>query len=138
MLRLLIVFFLGMFWKLVFRKLQNVRWIRNVTLILCCRGAWSAWSKLLKPPYIYRTHWHCITKKYTSLIKNITSQKLHLTIYTANLHTLLLLVFWRSISSRLQMSLKIGVLKNVSTFTEKHLSWSLILIKLQAFSSEFY
>ena len=29
MLRLLIVFFLGMFWKLVFCKLENMRWPSN-------------------------------------------------------------------------------------------------------------
>ena len=97
--RLLIVFFLGMFCKLVFCKLQNMRWTRNVTSIICCRGACSAWSKLLKPPYIYGTQWHYVTKKDSSLIKNIISQKWHLTTYTANLHILLLLVFWITRSS---------------------------------------
>ena len=33
-------------------------------------------------------------------------------------------------SSRLQMFFKIGVLKNFAIFTEKHLCWSLFLIKL--------
>ena len=35
-------------------------------------------------------------------------------------------------SSRSQMFFKIGVLKNFAIFTEKHLCWSLFLIKLQA------
>ena len=34
--------------------------------------------------------------------------------------------------SRLQMSFKIGVLKNFAKFTGKHLCWSLFLINLQA------
>ena len=36
-------------------------------------------------------------------------------------------------SSRSQMFLKIGVLKNFVIFTGKHLCWILFLIKLQAF-----
>ena len=35
-------------------------------------------------------------------------------------------------SSRSQMFFKIGVLKNFTLFTRKHLYWSLILIKLHA------
>ena len=35
-------------------------------------------------------------------------------------------------SSRSQMFFKIGALKNFANFTEKHLCWSLFLIKLQA------
>ena len=35
-------------------------------------------------------------------------------------------------SSRSQMFFKIGVLKNFAIFAEKHLCWSLFLIKLQA------
>ena len=38
-------------------------------------------------------------------------------------------------SSRLQMFVKIGVLKNLANFTGKHLCWSLFLIKLQLFKS---
>ena len=34
-------------------------------------------------------------------------------------------------SSRFQMLLKMGILKNVAIFTEKHLCWDLFLIKLQ-------
>ena len=33
------------------------------------------WSKWLKQPYIYGTHWHNIKKKGTPLIKNTTSQR---------------------------------------------------------------
>ena len=36
-------------------------------------------------------------------------------------------------SGRSQMFFKIGVLKNFAIFTEKHLRWSLLLIKLKAF-----
>ena len=36
-------------------------------------------------------------------------------------------------SSHSQMLFKIGALKGFAKFTEKHLSWSLFLIKLQAF-----
>ena len=36
-------------------------------------------------------------------------------------------------SSRFQMFLKIGVFKNFTTFTGKHLCWSLFLIKLPDF-----
>ena len=36
-------------------------------------------------------------------------------------------------SSRSQMFFKVGVHKNVANFTEKHLCWSLFVIKLQAF-----
>ena len=36
-------------------------------------------------------------------------------------------------SSRSQMFIKIGALKNFANFTGKHLCWSLFLIKLQAF-----
>ena len=36
-------------------------------------------------------------------------------------------------SSRSQMIFKIGVIKTFANFTQKHLCWSLILIKLQAF-----
>ena len=115
MLRLLIIFFLGMFCKLVFCKLQNIRWPSNVTS--------TAWSKWLKPPYIYGTDWHNVKKKGTLLIKNTT---------------ILLLVFWSTRSSRLQMFFKIGVLKNVPIFTWKFLCWSLFLITLQTFSSDLY
>ena len=38
-------------------------------------------------------------------------------------------------TSRSQMFFKIGVLKNFTIFTGKHLSWKLFLIKLQAFQS---
>ena len=37
-------------------------------------------------------------------------------------------------SSRSQMFFKIGVLKNFVSFTWKHLSWTLLLIKLQAWN----
>ena len=37
-------------------------------------------------------------------------------------------------SSRFQSFFKIGVLKSFAIFKEKHLSWSLFLIKLQAFT----
>ena len=82
MLRLLIVFFLGMLWRLV-GVLQSTKY--EITSITCCRIACSAWWKLLKPSYIYGTYWHYVTKKSSSHIKNITSQKLHLATYTANL-----------------------------------------------------
>ena len=36
-------------------------------------------------------------------------------------------------NSHQRCSLKKGVLKNLANFTEKHLCWSLFLIKLQAF-----
>ena len=48
MLRLLIVFFLDMFCKLVFCKLENMRWPSNIPEI----SNRSVWSKWLKPPYI--------------------------------------------------------------------------------------
>ena len=38
-------------------------------------------------------------------------------------------------SSRLEMFLKIGVLKNFAIFTGKYLCWSLFLIKLQAWTA---
>ena len=59
MLRLLIVFFLDMFCKLVFCKLENMRWPSNIPEI----SNRSVWSKWLKPPYIYGTHWHKCHKK---------------------------------------------------------------------------
>ena len=92
---------------------------------MCCRGACSAWLKLLKPPYVYSTHWHYVQKRALLLSKisphkNDISQLTELTYVT-----LLLLVFWSTRSSRLQMFFKIGVLKDVSIFTEKHLCRSL-------------
>ena len=131
MLRLLTFFFLGMFCNLMFCKLQNMRWPSNVTSIIFNRGAWSEW---LNPPYIYGTHWHNVISKGTPLIKDTTSQK-DLTTY---IHYCYIFVFWSTRSSRLQMFFKIDVLKNVPIFTGKYLCWSLFLIKLQAFSSEFY
>ena len=85
-LRLLIVFFIGMFCKLV-GVLQITKYeidTRNVTSIICCRGACSAWSKLLKQPYIYGNHWHYVTKRALLLSKisphkNDTSQLTQLT-----------------------------------------------------------
>ena len=41
-------------------------------------------------------------------------------------------------SSLLQVFFKIGVLKNFTTFKEKHLCWSLFLIKLQAWRPTLY
>ena len=55
--------------------------------------------------------------------KNDISQLTELTYVT-----LLLLVFWSTRSSRLQMFFKIGVLKDVPIFTGKHLCRSLFLI----------
>ena len=47
MLRLLIVFFQGMFFKLVFCKLQNMRWTHNVTSIICIKKPPVTASKVL-------------------------------------------------------------------------------------------
>ena len=44
-----------------------------------------------------------------------------------------LLLMWEYRSSRRRCSVKEGVLKDSANFTEKHLCWSLFLIKLQAF-----
>ena len=41
----------------------------------------------------------------------------------------------RSRSSRWQIFIKVGVLKNVAIFTGKHLCWNLFLIKMQAWRS---
>ena len=41
-------------------------------------------------------------------------------------------------SSRLQMFFKIGVLKNFTNFTEKHLSWSSFLIKIDSKTGVFF
>ena len=43
-----------------------------------------------------------------------------------------LLLMWEYRSSRRRCSVKEGVLKDSANFTEKHLCWSLFLIKLQA------
>ena len=122
-LRLLIVFFLGMFWKLVFCKLQNMKWPSNLTSSVFNRGAWSKW---LKAPHIYGMHWHNVSKRalVPSKIRLITTSVL------LSQLTLLLLVFWSTRSSSLQMFFKKGVLKNVSIFTGKHLYWNFFLIKL--------
>ena len=48
-----------------------------------------------------------------------------------NSQTFIIEIDWRE-SSRSPMFLKIGLLKNFTIFTEKHLSWSLFLIKLLA------
>ena len=45
---------------------------------------------------------------------------------------------WECRSSRSQIFLKIGVLKNYKNFTEKHLCWSLLLAKLQALGLQIY
>ena len=80
---LLMFFFLGMFCKLGFCILQNQKtWNSQVTLPeMSNRGAWPEW---LKPPYIYGTHWHNITKRALALSKippdkNGTQHKWHLT-----------------------------------------------------------
>ena len=76
-----------MFCKLVFWKLQNMRWPSNVPEI-SNRGAWWKW---LKPPNIYGAYWHSVTKRGLLLSKtpppkNSTQHKWHL--------TTTLLVFW--------------------------------------------
>ena len=83
----LVVFSLGIFCKLVFFKLQNMRWPSNVTWNI----NWCPCSKWLKPPNIYRTHWYSVTKRVLLLSKiplpkNGTQNKWHL--------TTTLLVFW--------------------------------------------
>ena len=65
--RLQIIFFLGMFCKLVFYKLQNMRWLSN---IIFGGGAWSKWLKL---PYTYGTHWHNVTE--WALLSKLTPHK---------------------------------------------------------------
>ena len=113
MLRLLIVFFLGMFCKL-----QNMRWTRNITSIICCRGACSAWSKLVKP---LDNLWHprALLLSKISAHKNDISQLTQLTY----IPILLLLLIGFLKYQKQQMFFKIGVLKNVPS---------------KAFSSEFY
>ena len=44
-------------------------------------------------------------------------------------------IFWINRSSRSQMFFKIGILKNFSIITGKHLCWNLFLIKLQIWRS---
>ena len=63
-----------MFWKLVFCKLQNIRWQINITAETSNRDPWSKW---LNPPNSYGTHLIKSYKNGTPLIKNSTSQKWH-------------------------------------------------------------
>ena len=89
MLRLLIVFFLSMFYKLLFCKLQNMRWSSNVTSIIF--NTLHLWHALTQ----------CYKKGYSSY------QKYHLKKMTScNLHALLLLIFWSTRNSRLHMFFK--------------------------------
>ena len=70
---LLIAFFRGMFCKLVFFRLQNMRWTTNVTWIINLNQ-----SCLVKVAKATLHLWHPLTqcyKKGTPLIKNTTSQK---------------------------------------------------------------
>ena len=68
-----IVFFLVMFWKLVFCKLQNMRWPSNVT--------WNIQQRCFVKMAKAKHHlWHPLTQCYKKgfpLIKNTTSQKWH-------------------------------------------------------------
>ena len=70
---LLMVFFQGMFCKLVFCKLQNMGWPSNI--------AWNIQQRCLVKMAKATLHlWHSLTqfyKKGTPLIKNTTSQKWH-------------------------------------------------------------
>ena len=83
---LLIVFFVDMFCRLVFCKLQNMRRPSNVQ-----RALTEGLVKMAKPPNIYGTHWHSVTKRALLLSKvpppkNETQHKWHL--------AATLLVFW--------------------------------------------
>ena len=88
MLRLLIVFFLGMFCKLVFCKLENIRWPNNVTWNIqqrCLVKMAKATSHLWQPLTQMLQKGHSFYKKYklTKMASNIngTSQKWHLITY---------------------------------------------------------
>ena len=67
---LLMVFFQGTFCKVVLCKLWNQRtWDSQVSESeMPNRGAWSKW---LKSPYIYGSHWHNITKSALLLSKTL-------------------------------------------------------------------
>ena len=105
---LLMAFFIGIFCKLVFCKLQNQKtWDDQViSTEISNRGAWPKW---LNPPYIYRTHWHNTTKRVLLLSKiprhkmtpniNRTSQKWHLKKLASQ--NLTLLVFWSTTNTLL-------------------------------------
>ena len=86
---------------------------------------------ILQPKFKNKIAEHFCVSYFQRYTRTVVPQTLKTTRFVFSLLLQISLMSEECRSNCLEMFSKIGVLKNVATFTGKHLCWSLFLIKLE-------